>query len=139
VSKFYGLVVLTLGAVWLAPAGAQDTTDGGWLACMNVWRDEAICGPPPPPPPPPAEEEPPQEEQPPPPPAPPPSDVCGKGNQHGFGLSHSRGGANGHCDRNDRHGKKHKHGRRNDHRAQVKAALNRLAQWCKAMARSGRH
>jgi hypothetical protein len=67
------------------------------------------------------------------------ADDCGKGNQNGFGLSHSRGGAKGHCDHDDRHAKKHKHGRRNDHHAKVKAALNQLAQWLKAVARGGRH
>ncbi len=184
VMKLYGLVVLTVGACWLSPARAQDSTDGGWLACMNVWSDESICGPRPPPPPPPEEEQPPPpvEEQPPPPvedppppppveeppppppaeeppppppaeeppppppveelpppPPPPVADACGKGNQHGFGLSHSRGSAKGHCDSGDRHAKKHKHARRNDHRAKVKAVLNQLARWCKALARGGRH
>jgi hypothetical protein len=137
----------------LGPARAQTGTEAGWLDCMDVWEDEAICGPrplPPPPPPPPEEEPlpppppppPPPEEEPlppPPPPPPPTSDACAKGNQHGFGLSHSRGNANGHCDSGDRHAKKHKHARRQDHRAKAKALLSQLARWCKALAHNGRH
>jgi outer membrane biosynthesis protein TonB len=171
-TKRYALVALTVAAIWLSPARAQSNAE--WLACMDLWADEAFCEPllptppppppveeppppppveeppPPPPPPPPVEEPPPPPpveeppppppvEEPPPPPPPPAADACAKGNQHGFGLSHSRGNAKGHCESGDRHAKKHKHARRHDHRAKAKALLSQLARWCKALAHGGRH
>ncbi len=199
-TKLLRLVALAVGALMLGPARAQTTAEAAWLDCMDVWGDEAICGPrplppppppppeeeplppppppppeeeplppppppppeeeplppppppppeeeplPPPPPPPPEEEPlpppppPPPEEEPLPPPPPPVSDACAKGNQHGFGLSHSHGNANGHCDSGDRQAKKQKHVGRHDHRAKAQAVLSQLARWCKALAQGGRH
>ena len=81
-TKLYGLVALTVGALWFAPARAQTSAEADWLTCMADWADEGVCGarpapePPPeqpPPPPPPVEQPPPPPppvEQPPPPPPP---------------------------------------------------------------------
>jgi hypothetical protein len=73
-TKLYGLVALAVGAVLLGPARAQaqSQSEEEWIACMEVWASEAICGAQPPPPPPPADEPPPPppaDEPPPPPPA----------------------------------------------------------------------
>jgi hypothetical protein len=159
-TKLYGLIALVVGAVLLGPARAQAQTqsEAEWLACMEVWEDEGICGPRPEPPPPPPEEEPlpppeeeplpPPEEEPLPPPPPPEPPLCAKGKHGGHSVA-AAGYANGHrCaadQRGDRRRHKHGHGghghkhgygghRGHGHVAKAKAAINRFLSWCKSFA-----
>jgi len=140
VTKLYGLVVLTVAALVLGPARAQQSSDADWLACMEVWADESICGPqpapePPPPPPPP-------EEEPPPPPPPveesPPPDACATGNHTGHAVA-SSGKANGHrCDDGRRSDdQRQQDGKRQNHVATAKALWNQFALWCSSLRKSG--
>ncbi len=138
-TKLYGLVALAVGAIWLSPASAQtESTEAQWLACMDSFADEAICGPRPAPP---AEEEPDEESQPDPQPQPNPQpqpqpqpppqpDGCAKGNQggHGYGNANAQrcnGGPGNH------------HGRP-DYRAKAKAAFQQFLRWCNSWFSHGR-
>jgi hypothetical protein len=44
VKQLYGLAAL-VGALTLASAQAQTGSLEEWNACMDLWADEAICGP----------------------------------------------------------------------------------------------